>query len=144
MGDTGIDIVCQNMTIASTSTPAPMIVSPTAGRTRPAWSSCEPLVMSCEPELFEGVFDPRRLTLEEGLVIVAEERDLRPLPRLTGLGPLRGRGHLLHQRYHRLALSVIDAGRSEHPSPIEQLHVDAFFFQRRRRDVVLAFVRRYG
>src|SRR6516162_9276060 len=125
------------MTIASTSTPAPMIVSPMAGGDRAAWSSSEPPVMSGKPELFEDAFDPRRLNVEEGFVIVAEKRDLRPVPRLAGLGPLRRCRHLFHQRDHRLALSVADAGRSEHAPPVEQLHVDAFLFQRRRRDVFL-------
>src|SRR5215467_14671705 len=132
------------MTIASTSTPAPMIVSPMAGRGRAAGSSWEPLVMSCKPELFEDAFDPRRLSVEKGFVIVAEKRDLRPLARLAGLGPLRRCRHLFHQRDHRLALSVVDAGRREHSPPVEQLHVDAFLFQRWRRDVFLALVRRYS
>src|SRR5215475_1391123 len=103
------------MTIASTSTPAPMIVSPMAGRDGAAWSSSEPLVMSGKPELFEDAFDPRRLNVEEGFVIVAQKRDLRPIPRLAGLCPLRRCGHFLHQRDHRLALRVIDAGRREPP-----------------------------
>src|SRR5215471_12276793 len=132
------------MTIASTSTPAPMIVSPMAGRGRAAGSSWEPLVMSSKPELFEDAFDPRRLSVEKGFVIVAEKRDLRPLARLAGLGPLRRCRHLFHQRDHRLALSVVDAGRREHASPVEQLHLDAFLFERRRRDVFLPFIRRYG
>src|SRR5262245_3653888 len=132
------------MTIASTSTPAPMIVSPMAGRGRAAGSSWEPLVMSSKPELFEDAFDPRRLNVEEGFVIVAEKRDLRPLADLAGLRPLRRCRHLLHQRDHCLALRVADAGRREHASPIEQLHVDAFLFERRRGNVFLAFVRRYG
>src|SRR6266540_3544372 len=132
------------MTIASTSTPAPMIVSPMAGRDPAARSSWEPLVMSGKPELFEDAFDPRRLNVEEGFVIVAQKRDLRPVPRLAGLGPLRRCGHLLHQRDHRLALRVADAGRREYAPPVEQFHVDAFFFERRRCDVFLAFVRRYG
>src|SRR5262245_34230476 len=143
-GDTGIDIACQNMTIASTSTPAPMIVSPTAGRGRRGASSWEPLVMSGKPELFENALDPRRFNVEEGFVIVAEKRDLRPVVHLAGLGPLRRCGHFLHQCDHRLALCVVDAGRREHAPPIEQLHVDAFLFQRRRGDVFLAFVSRYG
>src|SRR5262245_27345275 len=132
------------MTIASKSTPAPMTVSPMAGRDRAAWSSWEPPVMSGKPELFEDAFDPRRLNVEEGFVIVAEQRDLRPLAGLAGLRPLRRCRHLLHQRDHRRALRVVDAGRCEHASPVEQLHVDALFFERRRRDVFLAFVRRYG
>src|SRR5215475_4919954 len=130
------------MTIASTSTPAPMIVSPTAARG--GASSWEPLVMSGKPELFEDALDPRRLNVEEGFVIVAEKRDLRPVVRLAGLRPLRRCGHFLHQRDHRLELRVVDAGRREHAPPIEQLHVDAFFFERRRGDVFLAFVSRYG
>src|SRR5262249_19673907 len=141
---TGIDIACQNMTIASTSTPAPMIVSPMAGRGRALGLSGEPLVMSGKPELFEDAFDPRRLNVEEGFVIVAEKRDLRPLARLAGLGPLRRCRLLLHKRDHRFALGVVDAGRREYAPPVEQLHVDAFFFERRRRDVLLALVRRYG
>src|SRR5215472_15216171 len=114
------------MTIASTSTPAPMIVSPTAGRGRRGASSWEPLVMSGKPELFEDPLDPRRLNVEERFVIVAEERDLRPVVQLAGLGPLRRCRHLFHQRDHRLALRVVDAGRREHAPPVEQLHVDAF------------------
>src|SRR6202040_4013658 len=119
------------MTIASTSTPAPMIVSPTAGRGRRGVSSWEPAVMSGKPELFEDAFDPARLNVEEGFVIVAEKRDLRPLVHLAGLGPLRCCRHFFHQRDHGLALSVVDAGGSEHAPPVEQLHVDAFLFQRR-------------
>src|SRR5262249_35528165 len=132
------------MTIASTSTPAPMIASPTASRGRRGASSWEPLVMSGKPELFEDAFDARRLNVEEGFVIVAEKRDLRPVVQLAGLGPLGCCRHLFHQRNHRLALSVVDAGRREHAPPVEQLHLDAFLFQRRRRDVFLALVRRYG
>src|SRR5262249_47914290 len=132
------------MTIASTSTPAPMIVSPMAGRGRAAGASWEPLVTSCKPELFEDAFDPRRLSVEKGFVIVAERGDLRPVVRLAGLGPLRRCRHLSHQRDHRLALRVVDAGRREHAPPVEQLHLDAFLFERRRRDAFLAFVRRYG
>src|SRR5215470_10033672 len=130
------------MTIASTSTPAPMIVSPTAARG--GASSWEPLVMSGKPELFEDALDPRRLNVEEGFVIVAEECDLRPVVHLAGLGPLRCCRHFFHQRDHGLALSVVDAGRREHSPPVEQLHVDAFLFQRWRRDVFLALVRRYS
>src|SRR5215467_3801305 len=107
------------MTIASTSTPAPMIVSPTAGRGRSGASSWVPLVMSGKPELFEDALDPRRLNVEEGFVIVAEKRDLRPVVHLAGLGPLRCCGHFFHQRDHRLALGVIDAGRREHAPPVE-------------------------
>src|SRR5207247_4552212 len=117
------------MTNASTSTPAPMIVSPTAGRGRRGASSWVPLVMSGKPELFEDAFDPRRLNVEEGFVIVAQKRDLRPVPRLAGLGPLRRCRHLFHQRNHRLALRVVDAGRREYAPPVEQLHVDTFFFE---------------
>src|SRR5262249_45546466 len=130
------------MTIASTSTPAPMIVSPTAARG--GASSWEPLVMSGKPELFEDALDPRRLNVEEGFVIVAEKRDLRPVGALGGPRPLRRCGHFPHQRDPRLALRAVDAGRREHAPPIEQLHVDAFFFERRRGDVFLAFVSRYG
>ena len=36
IGDTGIDNACQAMTMASASTPTPMMVSPIAGRTRAA------------------------------------------------------------------------------------------------------------
>src|SRR5437660_10768907 len=107
------------MTIASTSAPAPMIVSPMAGRGRALGFSGEPLVMSCKPELFEDAFDPRRLNVEEGFVIVTQKRDLRPVPRLAGLRPLRRCGHLLHQRDHRLALRVAAAGRREYPPPVE-------------------------
>src|SRR6266567_7569066 len=121
-------MACQNMTIASTSTPAPMIVSPMAGRGRALGFSGEPLVMSCKPELFEDAFDPRRLNVEEGFVIVTQKRDLRPVPRLAGLRPLRRCGHLLHQRDHRLALRVADAGRREYAPPVEQFHVDTLFF----------------
>src|SRR6516165_11586197 len=130
------------MTIASTSTPAPMIVSPAAGRGRRGASSWEPLVMSGKPELFEDALDPRRLNVEEGFVIVAEKRDLRPVVQLAGLGPLRCCRHLFHQRDHCLALRVVDAGRCEYAPPVEQLHVDAFLFERRRRDIFLALVRR--
>src|SRR5262245_8964864 len=132
------------MTIASTSTPAPMIVSPTAGRGRRGASSWEPLVMSGKPELFEDALDPRRLNVEEGFVIVTEKRDLRPVVHLAGLRPLRRCGHSLHHRYHRLALRVVDAGRRDHALPIGQVHVDAFLFERRRGDAFLAFVSRYG
>src|SRR5262249_28388475 len=127
------------MTIASTSTPAPMIVSPMAGRGRAAGSSWEPLVMSCKPELFEAAFDPRRFSGEKGFVTVAEKGVLRPVVLLAGLGPLRRCRHLFHQRDHRLALRVVDAGRREPAPPVEQLHLDAFLFERRRRDAFLAF-----
>ena len=68
-----MDIVCQNMTIASASTPAPMIVSPMAGRGRMAGSlGCGPaMVMSRQPEFFEDALDPRRLCFKEGLVVIA-------------------------------------------------------------------------
>src|SRR6516165_10931766 len=107
------------MTITSTSTLAPMIVSPMAGRARAASSSWEPLVMSCKPELFEDAFDPRRLNVEEGFIIVAEKRDLRPVAGLAGLGPLWRCRHLLHQRDHRLALRVVDAGGANKPRQLE-------------------------
>src|SRR5262249_19604769 len=112
-------IACQNMTIASTSTPAPMIVSPTAGRGRRGASSWEPLVMSGKPELFEDALDPRRLNVEEGFVIVAEKRDLRPVVHLAGFGPLRRWGYFPHQADDPLALRVVDAGRRDHPPPVE-------------------------
>src|SRR5262249_15422773 len=107
------------MTIASTSTPAPMIVSPTAGRGRRGASSWEPLVMSGKSELFEDALDPRRLNLEKGFVFVAEKRDLRPFVHLAAFGPLRRCVHFLHQRDHRFAWRVVDAGRRKHAPPVE-------------------------
>src|SRR4029453_15360333 len=141
-----MDIVCQNMTIASASTPAPMIVSPMAGRGRTAESlGCGPAMgMSRQPKFLEDAFDPRCLAFEEGLVVVAYQRDWRPVPGLAGLGPLRCRNHLLHQCNHRLALGVVDAGRREHAPPVEQLHVDALLLQGGGVDSLLALVRRYG
>src|SRR5512133_3055037 len=106
--------VCHSMTAASASTPAPMIASPIATR-RDATSplgSAPPLVMSREPDFLEDALDPRGLGVEEGFVLVAEQRDLAPVARLAGLRPLGARVHLLHQRDHRLALRVVDAGRS--------------------------------
>src|SRR5262245_19023340 len=133
--------VCQKMTAASTSTPAEMTISPSAGRSRAAQPAPPKLpVMSREPELFEYAFDACGLRLEEGLVVVAEQRDLGPFPRLAGVRPLRRRGHLLHQRDHRLARRVVHAGWCEHAPPIEQLDVDAFLLQRRRIDALLALV----
>src|SRR6201997_4657561 len=105
------------MTIANTSTPAPMIVSPTAGRGRRGASSWVPLVMSGKPELFEDAFDPRRLNVKEGFVIVADKRDLRPVVHLAGLGPLRCCLHFFHRPDHAPAWSVVAAGRSEHAPP---------------------------
>src|SRR5436190_20701827 len=101
-----MDSVCQNMTMASTSAPAPMMVSPMAARRDgPPPPDCGPtLVMSRQPELFQGAFDARRLGIEESLVLVAKQRDLRPVASLARLRPLRRRDHLLHQRDHRLAL----------------------------------------
>src|SRR5262245_25339846 len=110
------------MTAASASTPAPMIASPIATRrdaTSPLGSE-PPLVMSREPDFLEDAFDARGLALEEGLVVVAEQRDLAPVPRLAGFRPLRRRVHLLHQRDHGLALRVVHAGRSEYAAPVEQ------------------------
>src|SRR6185295_19647420 len=110
------------MTMASASTPTPMMVSPIAGRTRAARCSCAPpLAMSGEPKFLEDAFDPRRLRFQKGLVLVAEQRDRGPVARLAGLGPLRRRRHLLHQCDHRLALRVIHAGGREHAAPVEQL-----------------------
>ena len=127
--------VCQKMTMASTSTPAAMTVSPMAGRSRAAPPPPPKLpVMSRQPELFEDAFDARGLGVEERLVVVAEQRDLGPFPRLAGVRPLRRRGHLLHQRDHRLARRVVHARRREHAAPVEQLDVDALLFQSRRRD----------
>src|SRR3954466_5918174 len=107
------------MTMASASTPTPMMVSPIAGRTRAAGCSCaSPSAMSREPDFLEDAFDPRGLALQEGLVLVAEQRDRGPVAHLAGLGPLRRRRHLLHQCDHRLALRVIHAGGSEHAPPV--------------------------
>src|SRR5262249_32178052 len=130
------------MTIASTSTPAPIIVSPTADRGRRGASSWEPLVMSGKPELFEDALDPRRFNVEEGFVIVAEKRVRLPVFHLAGLGLLGLCVLFPHQRDHRLAWRVFDAGGRKPAPPIEQLHVDAFLFQRRRGDAFLAFVSR--
>src|SRR5215471_6830679 len=130
--------VCHSMTAASASTPAPMIASPSATRrdaTAPLGSK-PPLVMSREPDFLEDAFDARGLGLEEGLVVVAEQRNLAPIARLAGLRPLRARVHLLHQRDHRLALRVVHAGRREHAAPVGELDVDALLLQGRRRDVV--------
>jgi hypothetical protein len=125
------------MTMASASTPTPMIVSPIAGRARAV--RC-----SGEPEFLEDAFDPRRLRFQKGLVLVAEQRDRGPVAHLAGLGPLRRRRHLLHQCDHRLALRVIHTGGSEHAAPVEQLHINAFLLQGRRVDPLLALVRRHG
>src|SRR6266508_5769129 len=134
------------MTAASSSAPTAMMVSPMAGRSlvAPPPSSVPPLVMSRQPELFENSFDARRLGVEERLVVVAGERDLGPFARPAGLRPLRRCGHLLDERNHRLALSVVDAGRCEHAAPVEQLDVDALLLQRRGLDPRLALVGRYG
>src|SRR5262245_1192563 len=132
--------VCQSMTAASASTPAPMTASPIATRrdvTSPLGSE-PPLVMSREPDFLENAFDPRALAVEEGLVLVAEQRDLAPVPRLAGLHPLRRCVHLLHQRDHGFALRVVHAGRREHAAPVGELDVDALLLQGRRRDVVEA------
>src|SRR5262245_37047758 len=137
MGETGIASVCQSMTAASASTPAPMIASPIAAR-RDATSplGCEPpLVMSREPDFLEDAFDARGLGVEESLVLVAEQWDLAPVARLAGLRPLRARVQLLHQRDHGLALRVVDAGWREHAAPVGELDVDALLLQGRRRDV---------
>src|SRR5262245_313916 len=103
MGETGMMVVCQNTTAASTSTPTAMIVSPTAGRSLPPPPSAPPLVMSRQPEVLEDAFDARGLGVEVCLVVVAEQRDLGPLPGLAGLRPLRRCRHALHQSDHRLA-----------------------------------------
>src|SRR5262245_20225939 len=129
-----------SMTTASASTPAPMTASPTATRrvaTSPLGSE-PPLVMSREPDFLEDAFDPRRLAVEEGLVLLAEQRDLAPVARLARLRPLRRRVHLLHQRDHRLALRVVDARRSEHAAPVGELDVDALLLQGRSRDALQA------
>src|SRR5436309_5005343 len=124
--------VCQMMTAASTSTPAAMIVSPTAGRSQPPPSPlCAPsLAISAEPELFEDALDARRLGLEESLVLITEQRDLGPFAVLAGVRPLRRGCHLLDQREHCLPLRRIHTGRREDPAPVEQLDVDALLLQR--------------
>src|SRR5215813_15477374 len=134
--------VCQTMTAASTSTPAAMIVSPTAGRSQPPPSApCAPsLAISAEPELFENAFDACRLGVEEGFVLVTKQRDLGPLVVLAGVRPLRRGCHLLDQREHGLPLRCIDIGRRKHPAPVEQLDVDALLLERRRIDALLALV----
>src|SRR5262245_53322901 len=108
--------VCQKMTAASSRTPIAMISSPTAGRSPEAPSPpCAPsLAISAESELFENAFDARRLSVEEGLILIADERDHGPVASLAGLRPLRRRGHLLDQCDHRLACSRIDTGRCKH------------------------------
>src|SRR5262245_8450424 len=144
MGETGMIAVCQRMTAASTSTPAAMIVSPTAGRSQPPPSCAPSFAISAEPELFENAFDARRLGVEERFVLITGQRDHGPVARLAGLRPLRRTCHLLDHREHRLALSRIDAGRRKHAAPVEQLDVDALLFQRRRVDAFLALVGGYG
>src|SRR4029434_8505858 len=141
MGETGMIAVCQMMTAASTSTPAAMIVSPTAGRSQPPSPPRAPSrALSAEPELFEDAFDARRLGVEEGLVLITGERDHRPVARLAGLRPLRRGRHLLDQREHGLTLSRIDAGGRKDLAPVEQLDVDPLLLQRRRIDAFLALV----
>src|SRR5215813_4803483 len=136
--------VCQTMTAASTSTPAAMIVSPTAGRSQPPPSApCAPsLAISAEPELFENAFDACRLGVEEGFVLITKQRDLGPVVVLAGVRPLRRGCHLLDQREHRLPLVRIDAGRRKDATPVEQLDVDALLFQRRRIDAFLPLIGR--
>src|SRR5215510_7667572 len=99
--------VCQKMTTASAMVPTAMTVSPTAGRNQlaPPSPCCSPPAdMSAEPELFEDTFDARGLLVEEGLILIPEQRDHGPVAGLAGLGPLRRHRHLLDQREHRLAL----------------------------------------
>src|SRR5262245_35114021 len=130
--------VCHSITAASASTPAPMIASPIATRrdaTSPLGSKPPP-VLSCGPYFLEDAFDARSLAVEEGLVVVAEQRNLAPIARLAGLRPLWARVHLLHQGDHRLALRVVHAGRREHAAPVGELDVDALLLQGRRRDVL--------
>src|SRR5262245_8738746 len=134
--------LCQNTTAASTSTPTAMIVSPTAGRSLPPLPSVPPLVMSRQPEVLENAFDAAGLGVEERLVLVAEERDLRPLPGLAGFRPLRRGRHALDQSDHRLALPLVHAGRREHAAPVEQLDVDALLLERGGIDPFLALVGR--
>src|SRR5262245_46377083 len=136
--------VCHTMTMASTSTPTAMIVSPVAARSQPAPPSpcAPPFAMSAEPELLEDAFDAHGLLVEESLELVAKQRDDGPVPRLAGFGPLRRRHHLLDQCQHRLALVGVHAGRRKHAAPVEQLDVDPFLLQRRRIDSFLAPVGR--
>src|SRR5215468_7734996 len=135
--------VCQMITAASPSTPAAMIVSPTAGRSQPPPSPpCAPsLAISAEPELFEDALDAGRLGVEEGFVLITKQRDLGPLVILAGVRPLRRGCHLLDQREHGLPLRCIDVGRRKDAAPVEQLDVDAALFQCRRVDAFLALVR---
>src|SRR5262245_17443208 len=105
-------IVCQKMTPARISTPTAMSVSKVATpRFAAPVPSVPPVVMSAQPEFLEDAFDAGGLFVEEFLVFVAQQRDLRPVARLAGLVPLRGRGHLFDQRQHRLPVGRIDAGR---------------------------------
>src|SRR5712691_4750399 len=107
-----MEIVCQKTATASASTPAAMMISPMAGRRSPMARPPppNPPVMSRQSELFEDAFEPRGLDVEESLVVVAEQRDLRPVAGLAGFCPLWRRRHLLHQRDHGLALGIVDAG----------------------------------
>src|SRR4029453_4176310 len=140
MGETGMIAVCQRMTAASTSTPAAMIVSPTAGRSQPPPSCAPSLAISAEPELFEDAFDARRLGVEERFVLITGQRDHGPVASLAGLRPLGSGGHFLDQREHRLPLRRIDTGRRKDATPVEQLDVDALLFQRWRIDAFLTLV----
>src|SRR5882757_1886092 len=133
-------MVCTKMTTASAITPSAITVSPMGSRS-PRPPPANPPVMSGQPELFEDTLDARGLDVEERLVLVAEQRDRRPVAVLAGLRPLRGRRHLLHQRDHRLALRLVHARRREHAAPVEQLDVDALLLQRGGIDALLALVR---
>src|SRR5262245_22261442 len=95
--------VCQKMTAARTIEPTPMMVSPGAGRNlaAPPALSRPPADMSAEPKLFEDAFDAGGLLVEEGLILIPEQRDHGPVAGLAGFGPLRRRRHLLDQREHR-------------------------------------------
>src|SRR5262245_1170478 len=107
--------------------PIAMIVSPIAGRSRPAppSPSAPRSGMSPEPELFEDALDAGRFGIDERLVLVAEQRDLGPVALLAGFGPLRRCRHLLDKRQHRLTLVGIHAGWREYAAPVEELDVNA-------------------
>src|SRR5262245_18153988 len=136
--------VCQKMTAANSSTPTAMINSPMAGRSAPPPPCAPSLAISAEPELFENTFDARRLGIEERFVLITGQRDHGPVASLASVRPMRCGGHLIDQRDHRLSRSRIDAGRCKHPTPVEQLDVDALFLQRRRIDALLTLVGRDG